>query len=60
MPSLILGFKCPREYLLCSSLRSSFLSKVFGCIFFVYVLKSDKTKLDPKALKYIFRGHDLS
>lgn len=57
MPSCILGFKHPVELLSCSSLGSFLSLRVFGCICYVYVPKSDCSKLDPKALKCIFLGY---
>lgn len=54
MPSLFLGFKCPLELFSCSFLWSFLLPKAFYCICYVYVPKSDYSKLDPKALKCIF------
>lgn len=54
MPYCIIGFKCLLKLLSCSSLGSSFHLKVFGCIFYVHVPKSDRTKLDSKALKSVF------
>lgn len=55
--SRILGFKRPLELLSCSTLRSSFPPKMFGCICYVHVPKSDCFKLDSKALKCIFLGY---
>lgn len=60
MPSCILGFKRLLELLLCSSFGSFLPFRVFGCIYYVYVPKSDCPKLDPKALKCLFFGYALN
>lgn len=60
MSSHILGFKCPIELLLCSSLASPLLIRVFGCICYVHVPKLDRTKFAYKVLKCIFLGYVLS
>lgn len=54
MPSRILRFKCPFELLSCSTLGSFLPSKVFGCICYVYVPKSNCSKLTPRLLNISF------
>lgn len=49
----------PLEILSCSTLGSSLPPKVFGCICYVHVPKFGRSKLDPKAFKYIFLGYAL-
>lgn len=57
MPTKVLSFKSPLAVL---SLRTPLFylpPKTFGRICYVHIYKADRTKLDPKALKYVFLGY---
>lgn len=53
LPTWVLGYKSPIEMVTPTSLFP-ISPKVFGCICFVHIDKSSKSKLDHKALKCIF------
>lgn len=57
MPIGVLGFKTPIDVL--SSLATVFPipPMVFGCICYVHVDKSQRSKLNPKSLRCIFLGY---
>lgn len=57
MPTRVFGFKSPIEVLLLPTQLFFILPKVFGCICYVHVDKSHRTKLDPIVLKCIFLGY---
>lgn len=57
MPTHVLSHKTPLETLLLSSPLFSLPPKTFGCVCYVHVLKLERTKLDPKALKCVFLGY---
>lgn len=59
MPSCVLGFRALKD-LLHESFDSSLPPKNFGCVCYVHNPKSQRSKLDPKALKCIFLGYALS
>lgn len=60
MPSRILRFKHQLKLLSCSTLGSFLSFKMFGCICYVHVSKSNRSKLYPKAVKCIFLGYALN
>lgn len=54
LPTLVLDYKCPIEVESPISILFPIPPKVFGCIYIVYINKSNGSKLNPKALKCIF------
>lgn len=59
MSSRILSFKSPLEFLTPTTPLFALPLKTFGCIYYVYILKSKRSKLDPKALKCVFLGYSV-
>lgn len=59
MPSRVLSFKSHIEILSLGTHLFSLFPKTFGCIYYVHISKSDRTKLDPKALKCVFLGYGV-
>lgn len=57
LPTRVLGYKFPFEVVHPTILLFRIPLKGFGCIYFVHVDKSSRTKLDPMALKCIFLGY---
>ena len=57
MPSKVLGGKSPLQTLVPEVLLFLIPPKVFGCKCFAHVPKSQRDKLDPKAIKSIFVGY---
>lgn len=53
-------FKHSHEIFSSSSTLFSIFFKVFDCVCFVHILKSDMPKLDLTALKCMFLGYALS
>ncbi|CAN1837958.1 Retrovirus-related Pol polyprotein from transposon TNT 1-94 [Linum perenne] len=62
MPSRVLRFQAPRQVLLTKyphmvSFSSDLPPKIFGCIAFVHLNPTHRTKLDPRSLKCVFIGY---
>ena len=64
LPSRVINFKSPLNYLLEFFPKNNFYSKippkVFGCASYIHIHKQQRTKLDPRALKCIFIGYSTS
>ena len=63
-PSRILKFKTSCQVLLAAYPYARIISyipvKVFGCIAFIHIHKSQRSKLDPRATKCIFLGYSAN
>ncbi|OIV90354.1 hypothetical protein TanjilG_00564 [Lupinus angustifolius] len=60
MPSKVLGFKTPLQALATHftlPLSSIISPRVFGCVVFVHLHKSQRTKFDPCVVKCVFLGY---
>lgn len=60
MPSKVLDFQTPLQTLSTQSLLPSVLMlppRTFGCVAFVHLLKTQRIKLDPCALRCVFLGY---
>ncbi|KAJ9543952.1 LOW QUALITY PROTEIN: hypothetical protein OSB04_023659 [Centaurea solstitialis] len=59
LPTRVLEFKSPME-VLCSfypniSISNNLVPRIFGCVSFVHIHSQERGKLDPRALKCVFR-----
>ena len=57
MPSSVLHDKIPYSILFLNQPIFCLPSRVFGCVFFVYILTFGQDKLSTKVTKYVFLGH---
>ncbi|KAL3638973.1 Beta-galactosidase 8 [Castilleja foliolosa] len=60
LPTKILDFKTPSNYFQTMTdkiIKPSLPPKIFGCTVFVHIPKSNRSKLDPCALKCVFLGY---
>lgn len=60
MSSRVVDHNSPVEILFPNSSLFPLPPKTFGCICYVHVPKSNRTKLDPKALKCVFLGYGVN
>ncbi|GMP81639.1 hypothetical protein CsSME_00036279 [Camellia sinensis var. sinensis] len=61
MPTKVLTYKTPfdclKTFFLDTRLFSDLPAKVFGCTAYVHVPSQFRSKLDPRAIKYVFLGY---
>jgi hypothetical protein len=64
IPSRVIGFKSPLNYLSEFFSKNNFYSKIppriFGCVTYVHVHKHHRDKLDARALKCVFIGYYIT